>query len=212
MGERRRRRIASDDYILPPPDSVSVVLKKVLITKPPPATVNFTPQHIINNLDEVSSMLTPLTPPFTTSCHWRHTFVSLVSHYFAAQSRSYRSLTGGLFSTATPRPHLSTSPRIFSSSRPSVYQMVERAMHFTPKVLLSAPRRSAGVPNSSGTHVLYTVSTYSFESHGKTNKLRVLDARSGVTIIIPSRDVARTDGHQRRRQGIAKVGQTRFNS
>lgn len=52
-------------------------------------------------------------------------------------------------------------------------------MHFTPKVLLSAPRRSAGVPNPSGTHVLYTVSTYSFESHKKTNDLRVLDVKSG---------------------------------
>ncbi|KAI5365962.1 putative peptidase S9, prolyl oligopeptidase, catalytic domain, six-bladed beta-propeller, TolB [Septoria linicola] len=57
--------------------------------------------------------------------------------------------------------------------------MVQRAMHFTPKVLLSAPRRSAGVPNSSGTHVLYTVSTYSFETHSKTNELRVLEVESG---------------------------------
>lgn len=52
-------------------------------------------------------------------------------------------------------------------------------MHFTPKVLLSAPRRSAGVPNSAGTLVLYTVSTYSFESHSKTNELRVLDVKTG---------------------------------
>lgn len=57
--------------------------------------------------------------------------------------------------------------------------MVQRAMHFTPKVLLSAPRRSAGVPNSSGTKVLYTTSTYSFESHKKTIELRVLDVSTG---------------------------------
>lgn len=52
-------------------------------------------------------------------------------------------------------------------------------MHFTPKVLLSAPRRSAGIPNPAGTLVLYTVSTYSFESHRKTNELRVLDVQTG---------------------------------
>ena len=57
--------------------------------------------------------------------------------------------------------------------------MVQRAMHFTPQVLLSAPRRSAGVPNPSGTKVLYTVSTYTFETHKKDIELRVLDVASG---------------------------------
>lgn len=57
--------------------------------------------------------------------------------------------------------------------------MVKRAMKFTPKVLLSAPRRSAGVPNASGTKVLYTLSTYSFESHTKTTELRVLTVGTG---------------------------------
>ena len=52
-------------------------------------------------------------------------------------------------------------------------------MKFTPKVLLSAPRRSAGIPNASGTKVLYTLSTYSFETHEKTIELRVLDVDSG---------------------------------
>ncbi len=36
--------------------------------------------------------------------------------------------------------------------------MTIKATKFTPPVLLSAPRRSAGVPNPSGTKVLYTVS------------------------------------------------------
>ena len=36
--------------------------------------------------------------------------------------------------------------------------MTIRAAKFTPEVLLSAPRRSAGSPNSSGKLVLYTVS------------------------------------------------------
>ncbi|KAL1861450.1 hypothetical protein Daus18300_008843 [Diaporthe australafricana] len=49
----------------------------------------------------------------------------------------------------------------------------------TPEVLLSAPRRSAGSPNSSGKLVLYTVSTYSFQEHKKTNSIQVLDLESG---------------------------------
>lgn len=57
--------------------------------------------------------------------------------------------------------------------------MVQRAMKFTPEVLLSAPRRSAGVPNPSGTSVLYTTSTYSFETHKKDIELRVLDVATG---------------------------------
>lgn len=57
--------------------------------------------------------------------------------------------------------------------------MVRKAARFTPEVLLSGPRRSAGVPNRSGTKVLYTTSTYSFESHKKTTELRVLDVATG---------------------------------
>ena len=43
------------------------------------------------------------------------------------------------------------------------------------RVLLSAPRRSSAVPNADGTLALYTVSTYSFESHKKTNEIRVIE-------------------------------------
>ena len=57
--------------------------------------------------------------------------------------------------------------------------MVQRSMKFTPEVLLSAPRRSAGVPNPSGNRVLYTTSTYDFQSHKKAIELRVLDAATG---------------------------------
>jgi hypothetical protein len=66
----------------------------------------------------------------------------------------------------------------------------------TPEVLLSAPRRSAGSPNSSGNLVLHTVSfylapprrhitadaaqvsTYSFQEHKKNNSIQVLDIES----------------------------------
>ncbi|KAK4499675.1 hypothetical protein PRZ48_010193 [Zasmidium cellare] len=52
-------------------------------------------------------------------------------------------------------------------------------MSFTPQTLLSAPRRSAGVPNALGTKVLYTTSSYSFESHRQSTELRLLDVLTG---------------------------------
>ncbi|KAH8586327.1 dipeptidyl-peptidase-like protein V precursor [Bisporella sp. PMI_857] len=57
--------------------------------------------------------------------------------------------------------------------------MTIRANKFTPEVLLSAPRRSAAVPSPDGKLALYTVSTYSFESHSKTSEIRVIDIRTG---------------------------------
>ncbi|KAK3382332.1 Alpha/Beta hydrolase protein [Lasiosphaeria ovina] len=58
------------------------------------------------------------------------------------------------------------------------------AAKFTPEVLLSAPRRSAAVPNPSGTRALYTVSSYSFESHSKTSQISVLDIASGQSQLL----------------------------
>lgn len=62
--------------------------------------------------------------------------------------------------------------------------MTIRASHFSPKVLISAPRRSAGVPNSNGTYVLFTVSTYSFDTHSKSYELRVLDTRTNESTLL----------------------------
>ncbi|KAF2459801.1 dipeptidyl-peptidase 5 precursor [Lineolata rhizophorae] len=68
--------------------------------------------------------------------------------------------------------------------------MTIRATKFTPKVLLSAPRRSAGVPNSDASRVLYTVSAYSFETHEHApQELRVLGARSGESLAV-AKDVS----------------------
>lgn len=64
------------------------------------------------------------------------------------------------------------------------FNMTRRATKFTPEVLLEAPRRSAGVPNSDGTKVLYSVSTYSFASHSKKTEIRVLDVESQQTSLI----------------------------
>lgn len=36
--------------------------------------------------------------------------------------------------------------------------MTVQAAKFTPEVMISAPRRGPGIPNPSGTSVLYTVS------------------------------------------------------
>jgi dipeptidyl aminopeptidase/acylaminoacyl peptidase len=67
--------------------------------------------------------------------------------------------------------------------------MTIRATHFDPKVLLSAPRRSAGVPNAAGSHVLFTTSTYSFDSHSKSNEFRLLDTRSGESTVLSDKAV-----------------------
>lgn len=62
--------------------------------------------------------------------------------------------------------------------------MTVRAKKFTPEVLLSAPRRSAAIPNQKGTLAVFTVSTYSFTSHSKTSEIRVLDLKTGQTNLI----------------------------
>ncbi|KAI2785878.1 hypothetical protein POX_h09640 [Penicillium oxalicum] len=57
-------------------------------------------------------------------------------------------------------------------------------MKFTPEVLLGAPRRSSAVPNAAGTLALYTQTSYSFESHSKTNEIRVLEIESGRSALV----------------------------
>lgn len=47
------------------------------------------------------------------------------------------------------------------------------------RVLITAPRRSSATPNANGTYALYTVSSYSLESHTETNEIRVLDLKTG---------------------------------
>ena len=49
---------------------------------------------------------------------------------------------------------------------------------------MGAPRRSSATPNASGTLAVYTQTSYSFESHSKTNEIRVLDIRSGRSTLI----------------------------
>lgn len=56
------------------------------------------------------------------------------------------------------------------------------------RALLGAPRRSAAVPNARGTLALYTVSTYSFESHKKTTEIKVLDISNGQSSLITNEE------------------------
>jgi len=62
--------------------------------------------------------------------------------------------------------------------------MTIRANKFTPEVLLSAPRRSAATPNNDGTLALFTVSTYSFQSHSKSVEIRILDIKTGQSTLL----------------------------
>ncbi|KAK0100306.1 hypothetical protein ONS95_008264 [Cadophora gregata] len=55
---------------------------------------------------------------------------------------------------------------------------------FTPKALISAPRRSAVTPNSDGTLGLFTVQSWSFETHSKTADIRVRNFETGKTRVL----------------------------
>lgn len=56
--------------------------------------------------------------------------------------------------------------------------MTVRATKFTPEVLLTAPRRSAGAPNEDASKVLFTIKNYSFADHKWNGQIRVLDVES----------------------------------
>lgn len=55
---------------------------------------------------------------------------------------------------------------------------------FTPQLLLSGPRRSHGVPNPSGTTVLFTKKSYSFHEHSQNTTLQALLVQSDEIIDI----------------------------
>ncbi|TGZ77688.1 dipeptidyl-peptidase 5 [Ascodesmis nigricans] len=52
---------------------------------------------------------------------------------------------------------------------------------FTPTKLISAPRRGEAVPNKSGKTAIYSVSSYSFETHKRTASWEILDIDTGKT-------------------------------
>jgi hypothetical protein len=62
--------------------------------------------------------------------------------------------------------------------------MTIRATKFTPEVLLEAPRRSEGLPNTDASQVLYSISTYSFAQHEKKSEIRILDVETQQSSLI----------------------------
>jgi hypothetical protein len=55
---------------------------------------------------------------------------------------------------------------------------------FTPQLLLGGPRRSHGVPNPSGTIVLFTTTSYSFEEHLPKTILQAMLIQTGNSVQI----------------------------
>ena len=51
-------------------------------------------------------------------------------------------------------------------------------------MLITAPRRSAAVPSPNGSYALYTISTYSLDSHLETKEIRAVELKTGVTSLI----------------------------
>jgi hypothetical protein len=70
------------------------------------------------------------------------------------------------------------------------FAMTLKATKFTPDVLLSAPRRTAGVPNSDASQILYKVSTYSFAEHKWTREIRALGAKGNQSTLVTAIDGA----------------------
>ncbi|GAM90964.1 hypothetical protein ANO11243_090110 [Dothideomycetidae sp. 11243] len=66
--------------------------------------------------------------------------------------------------------------------------MTVRTAHLTPQALLSAPRRSPGYPNPAGDKVLYSVSTYNFDSHKKAVELRCLSVKTQESSLLTASD------------------------
>ena len=56
------------------------------------------------------------------------------------------------------------------------------------RVLLGSGRRSSAVPNAKGTLALYTLSTYSFDSHKKTTEIRLLDITNGQSTLVTNEE------------------------
>ncbi|ERF72295.1 hypothetical protein EPUS_02182 [Endocarpon pusillum Z07020] len=62
--------------------------------------------------------------------------------------------------------------------------MTLRTNKFTPKVLISAPRRSAAQSCADGSLALYSQSTYSFDTHSKSSGIYVVGVKSGQSTLL----------------------------
>ncbi|KAL8850714.1 MAG: hypothetical protein Q9221_004362 [Calogaya cf. arnoldii] len=86
-----------------------------------------------------------------------------------------------------PSPSFWTRPTVINE--PSHIQP-HAPKGFTPEVLLSAPRRGPAVPDPTGKLAVYTVSTYSFESHQKTSEIKVIDIATGHSFLVTNEKTA----------------------
>lgn len=62
--------------------------------------------------------------------------------------------------------------------------MTRQAVKFTPEVMLSAPRRSPAIPSPDGREAIYSVGSYSFETHKKASEIRVLDLKTRQSTLL----------------------------
>lgn len=85
--------------------------------------------------------------------HWNWEGASWGQVLRVLQTNSTDYKSGGLLAW----PLCLTNARDIIQHHLQLPTMTVQAAHFTPEVLLSSPRRSAGAPNSSGELVLYTV-------------------------------------------------------
>lgn len=86
--------------------------------------------------------------------------------------------------TTVLRHNQTWNPESSNTAQLEPAEMTIHTSHFTPEILLSAPRRGSATPDPTGKRAVYTVSTYSFESHKKTSEIRLLDISSGQSLLI----------------------------
>ncbi|CAF9943394.1 MAG: hypothetical protein ALECFALPRED_000266 [Alectoria fallacina] len=60
---------------------------------------------------------------------------------------------------------------------------IRKTNKLTLEAFISSPRRSPAIPNDNGTLALYTLSTYSLESHSEGKEIRVLDLFTGKSTL-----------------------------
>jgi hypothetical protein len=68
--------------------------------------------------------------------------------------------------------------------------MTIKAAKFTPEVMLAAPRRGHGVPNSDGSRVLFSVNSYSFADHRNYGEIRQLRTETNESNLVTDVETA----------------------
>lgn len=61
---------------------------------------------------------------------------------------------------------------------------IRKVTKFTPEVMIGAPRRSVGIPDSSGRYIVYRETSYSFEKHEQSAEIRVIDVQTSQSSLV----------------------------